>query len=82
MAPLVVPPSARGTLLSVAARSIGSSVQASNCCGFAVAEAGPERGTPGSAATFGEAVVYRLLREVADGFWNGVDYLWFCRWMP
>lgn len=26
--------------------------------------------------------IYRLLRDVADGFWNAVDYLWFCRWMP
>jgi hypothetical protein len=27
-------------------------------------------------------VVYRLVRDLADGFWNGVDYLWFFRWMP
>jgi len=28
------------------------------------------------------AVIYRLLRDLRDGFWNGVDYLWFCRWIP
>jgi hypothetical protein len=27
-------------------------------------------------------VIYRLLRDIRDGFWNGVDYLWYCRWLP
>jgi len=37
---------------------------------------------PGRGFELGGAVIYRLLRDVADGFWNGVDYLWFCKWMP
>ena len=24
----------------------------------------------------------RWMQDVHDGFWNGVDYLRFCRWMP
>jgi hypothetical protein len=24
----------------------------------------------------------RWAQESYDGFWNGVDYLWFCKWMP
>lgn len=26
--------------------------------------------------------LYRVLRDIRDGFLNGVDYLWFCRWIP
>lgn len=24
----------------------------------------------------------RWVHDVRVGFWNGVDYLWFCKWMP
>jgi hypothetical protein len=41
------------------------------------------RTAPGEqGARKGGAVVYRLLRDIADGFWSGVDYIRFCRWMP
>jgi hypothetical protein len=46
------------------------------------ARARPDPQHRAGARDFGGALIYRLLRDVADGFWNGVDYLWFCRWMP
>jgi len=28
------------------------------------------------------ALLARWLQDVRDGFWNCVDYVWFCKWMP
>jgi len=28
------------------------------------------------------AVICQLLRDLRDGFRNGVEYLWYCRWIP
>ena len=33
-------------------------------------------------ARFLRDALARWVRDIRDGFWNGVDYLWFFRWMP